>query len=111
MFKFRRARAARLAVLASAVAAPGMAAADDSPGRQIFVEGAGGLPPCALCHVLADAGATGEIGPDLDQLRPDPAKIRAAVQDGVGVMPPFGEVLSGEAVDAVVEYVAKAVGG
>ena len=105
---FRGAGAAGL-VTAGLAAAAGTALAGEAPGKRIFNEGGGGLPPCALCHVLADAGATGGIGPDLDQLRPDADRIRAAVVEGVGVMPPFGEVLSEEEIEAVVEYVATAV--
>jgi cytochrome c6 len=90
--------------------AHGPTPADEAVGKQIFMEGAGGLPACAICHTLAAVGATGNIGPDLDQLRPEAEKIRAAVLDGVGVMPPFGEVLSAEEIDAVVEYVATALG-
>ena len=26
---------------------------------------------CATCHTLADAGATGSVGPNLDDLKPD----------------------------------------
>lgn len=110
MTTLRRARAAGILAIVLATA-PGWTVAEETLGKRIFVEGAGGLPPCALCHALVAAGATGNVGPDLDQLRPDAAKIRAAVQDGVGVMPPFGEVLGPEEIDAVVEYVATAVGG
>jgi mono/diheme cytochrome c family protein len=110
MASLRRACAAGIAGLVLLASSTGSAAADEALGRQIFVDGAGGLPPCALCHVLSAAGATGEIGPDLDQLRPDPEKIRAAVRDGVGVMPPFGEVLRPEEIDAVVAYVSAALG-
>lgn len=109
---FRPARLAGLVaagLVFGAAIVTGPAAADEAPGKRIFLEGAGDLPACALCHVLADAGATGEIGPDLDQLRPDAARIRAAVRDGLGVMPPFGEDLSEEELEAVVDYVAAAV--
>jgi cytochrome c6 len=109
MTTLRRACAAGIAGIVLTTA-PGWTAADEALGRRIFVEGAGGLPPCALCHVLAAAGSAGNIGPDLDQLRPEPEKIRAAVRDGVGVMPPFGEVLSSDEIDAVVAYVSAALG-
>lgn len=106
MKSLRRACAAGIAGFALSVPA----IADDAPGKRIFMEGAGGLPPCALCHTLAAAGTTGSIGPDLDQLGPDAEKIRAAVRDGVGVMPPFGEALSPDEIEAVVEYVETALG-
>ncbi|HET7408727.1 MAG TPA: cytochrome c [Paracoccaceae bacterium] len=106
---FRRARAAGLVAAGLGAVAAGTAMGDEALGERIFMEGAGGLPACALCHVLADAGATGAIGPDLDQLRPDADRIRAAVRDGVGIMPAFGEALSAEEIEAVVDYVANAV--
>jgi mono/diheme cytochrome c family protein len=65
--------------------------------------------PCALCHKLAAANATGEIGPNLDELKPNEEKVRRAVERGVGNMPPFGEVLSKEQIDAVTKFVADAV--
>ena len=76
-------------------------------GKQVFVEIA--QPPCAVCHALAAAGATGEVGPSLDELKPDEEKVRLAVQRGVGNMPPYGEILSEEQIDAVSKFVAKAV--
>ena len=66
-------------------------------------------PPCAVCHSLGAAGATGEVGPSLDELKPDEEKVRLAVQRGVGNMPPYGEILSEEQIDAVSKVVAKAV--
>lgn len=109
MASFRPACAAGIAGLALS-AAVGSAQADQALGKRIFMEGADGLPACAICHALAAADAAGTIGPDLDQLRPDEGKIRAAVQNGVGVMPPFGEVLGPDEIDAVVSYVAAALG-
>ena len=35
-------------------------------GKQIFTASA--QPPCASCHTLAEANATGTVGPDLDQV-------------------------------------------
>jgi mono/diheme cytochrome c family protein len=72
-------------------------------GRQVFTEIA--QPQCALCHTLADAEAAGEIGPVLDQLRPDFERVRKAVVDGIGPMQP-NEVLTDEEVDAVAYYVS-----
>ena len=76
-------------------------------GKQVFTTIS--QPPCGLCHKLAAADATGEIGPNLDELKPDEEKVRRAVERGVGNMPPFGEVLSKEQIDAVTKFVADAV--
>ena len=70
-------------------------------GKTIFF-GAGN---CADCHTLSDAGSTGEIGPNLNQLRPDMARIIYAVTNGIGVMPPYEEQLTIQEIEAVAYYV------
>ena len=42
---------------------------DATEGRRLFTQVA--VPPCALCHTLKDASAKAEIGPSLDELKPD----------------------------------------
>jgi mono/diheme cytochrome c family protein len=76
-------------------------------GKQVFTTIA--QPPCAVCHKLQAAGAVGEVGPSLDELKPTEEKIRLAVERGVGNMPPFDEVLTKEQIEAVTRFVAKAV--
>lgn len=51
-------------------------------GKQVFLEKA--EPLCALFHTLKAAGATGKIGPNLDDLKPDEEKVSNAVKNGVG---------------------------
>ena len=67
---------------------------------------------CGTCHVLKAAGATGDIGPDLDSLKPSEAQVRGVVIEGLGVMPAFGEegLLTSEEIDAVSYYVAHSSG-
>ncbi len=86
---------------------PPAGAQDERLGEQVFTEIA--QPPCRLCHRLAAAGAEGEIGPDLDELAPTKERVRMAVERGVGNMPPFGETLSKEQIEAVARYVAESV--
>jgi mono/diheme cytochrome c family protein len=76
-------------------------------GKKVFNEIA--QPQCALCHTLADAGATGAVGPVLDELRPTADRVRAAVINGIGPMPP-NSVLSKEQVEAVALYVSSVAG-
>lgn len=98
-----------LCVLALLLAAPALA--DDdllAQGRQVFLEQA--QPSCSLCHALREAGASGAVGPDLDQLRPDAARVESAVRNGLGVMPPFAESLSDEQIRAVAAYVSSVAG-
>ena len=46
---------------------------------------------CGTCHVLKAAGSTGDIGPDLDSLKPSEEQVKGVVTEGLGVMPAFGE--------------------
>ena len=90
---------------------PGSAQAEDDTlalGKSVFLELA--EPQCALCHTLADAGSSGDIGPDLDQLQPTEERVRAAVTQGIDVMPSYAELLSEEQLDAVAHYVATVAG-
>jgi len=98
-----------LVVVSLLVAVP--VGADDARlalGRQVFSEQA--QPSCSLCHSLREAGASGIIGPDLDQLKPSAERVAAAVQGGVGVMPSFAESLSAQQIEAVAHYVAQVAG-
>ncbi len=76
-------------------------------GRSLFTAEAS--PPCAVCHTLADAGASGSVGPDLDALKPSAERVTAAVRGGIGVMPAF-EALTEEQVSAISEYVSMVAG-
>lgn len=78
-------------------------------GKVVFTQKA--VPACAICHTMADAGATGGVGPDLDELRPDLAQVKKAMKEGVGAMPSFAATLSEEDMDAVATYVVHATGG
>ena len=67
---------------------------------------------CGACHVLKAAGSTGNIGPDLDSLKPSEEQVRDVVTQGFGVMPAFGEegLLTSEEIDAVSYYVTNSSG-
>jgi sulfite dehydrogenase len=107
-------RLARRAVLASVVlaafpaaAAPGDAA-ETALAKALFTKGA--VPPCALCHTLKDAGTSGAVGPVLDELQPDAARVVAALKNGIGAMPSYKATLSEAQIQALARYVAKASG-
>lgn len=72
-------------------------------GRAIFNERA--QPSCSTCHALEHAHATGAVGPDLDGLGPTLEQVKAAVQNGIGAMPSFGQSLTPEQVEDVAAYV------
>jgi cytochrome c oxidase subunit 2 len=77
-----------------------------------------GATACATCHTLADAGAKGQVGPDLGKVLKgkDAAFIKESILDPnkviaagfqPNVMPPnFGDTLSAEQVDALVKYLS-----
>jgi mono/diheme cytochrome c family protein len=65
---------------------------------------------CSSCHTLKAAGATGTIGPDLDQLRPSAATVAGIVRSGGGAMPSFSGKLSDAQISAVAAYVSGVAG-
>lgn len=93
-----------LAASASCAAEP----ADAEAGRALFLKGT--TPACAVCHTLADAGAAGTIGPNLNELKPDASRVSKAIRNGIGVMPAF-DALSDADVQILARYVSSATGG
>jgi mono/diheme cytochrome c family protein len=74
-------------------------------GKQVF-ESAG----CTSCHTLADANATGTVGPNLDDVKPSQDKVVERVTDGKGVMPSFKGQLTAQQIAAVAAYVSSVAG-
>ncbi len=66
---------------------------------------------CSACHTLADANATGTVGPNLDTLKPDYRRATTRVTLGKGAMPPFKGQLTDQKIADVAAYVVKATGG
>ena len=62
---------------------------------------------CGACHILKAAGSEGNIGPNLDILKPTEEQVKLIVTEGLGVMPAFGEegLLTPEEIDVVSYYV------
>jgi mono/diheme cytochrome c family protein len=73
-----------------------------SKGKEVFLEAGN----CAACHSLSDAGSMAEIGPNLNQIRPQLQTILMAVKNGIGVMPAMEGILSDEEIEAVAHYVS-----
>jgi mono/diheme cytochrome c family protein len=80
--------------------------AEQEHGRELFKE------RCATCHTLADAGAVGLVGPNLDTLRPAEELTLDAIENGrargQGQMP--SQLLTGPDARAVADYVALVAG-
>jgi mono/diheme cytochrome c family protein len=84
---------------------PGGGGGDAAAGKEVF-DSAG----CASCHTLADAGATGTVGPNLDEAKPPEALVVDRVTNGMGAMPSFSGQLSEQQIADVAAYVSSAAG-
>jgi cytochrome c6 len=60
---------------------------------------------CGVCHSLKAAGSDGQIGPNLDMLKPQIEQIVSVVTNGIGVMPPWGGILTKEEIESVAYFV------
>ena len=54
--------------------------------------------------------ATGNVGPNLDQLKPSKARVASQVETGGAIMPSFKGRLSPAQIQAVAGYVASVAG-
>lgn len=105
----RRSIGGALALLPFMIAGASLAGDDDERGRQLFTQTA--VPPCALCHVLSAAGASGDVGPSLDELKPDARRVFDAVKKGIGAMPAYKQTLSDDEITVLASYVARVSAG
>ena len=66
-------------VVATALAAGACGNDDgaDVDGKAVFLSAG-----CGSCHTRADAGTTGAVGPNLDELKPNALKVEVFVTDG-----------------------------
>jgi len=74
-------------------------------GKAVFAKAG-----CGGCHALKAAGSSGNIGPDLDQLKPSKARVAHQVEVGGGVMPAFKGQLTPAEIDAVATFVSSNAG-
>tara|TARA_B100002052_G_C15773025_1_gene547868 strand:+ start:63 stop:374 length:312 start_codon:yes stop_codon:yes gene_type:complete len=72
-------------------------------GKDIFLNS--GM--CGSCHSLKDAETNGNLGPNLNEIKPDIGRVINAVTNGIGVMPAFLGVLSDKEIKAVAYYVSE----
>jgi mono/diheme cytochrome c family protein len=79
---------------------------DSTAGRKVFLTAG-----CSGCHTLKDAGATGTVGPNLDQAKPPLSLVVLRVTKGRGAMPAFKGQLPDKQIADVAAYVVKATGG
>jgi mono/diheme cytochrome c family protein len=90
-------------------------------GKPVAATGGGGGPQptsgkdiftanCGSCHTLADAGTSGTVGPNLDQVKPSFARAQKQVTNGGGAMPAFKGTLTPDRIKAVAKYVSSVAG-
>ena len=60
---------------------------------------------CGVCHTLQASGSVGDIGHNLDQLKPSIDQIIYVVKNGMGVMQGWQGILTDEEIEAVAYYV------
>ena len=72
-------------------------------GKDVFLNAGN----CGSCHSLKDAGTAGNIGPNLNEIRPDIGRVVNSVTNGIGVMPSFLSILSEDEINAVAYYVSE----
>jgi cbb3-type cytochrome c oxidase subunit III len=90
---------------AEAAPAPSTGGSGAADGKAIFTSAG-----CVACHTLKDAGATGQVGPNLDQAKPDKALVVNRVTVGAPPMPAFKGQLSDDQIQAVADYVSSVAG-
>jgi mono/diheme cytochrome c family protein len=76
---------------------------DPADGSEVFASQA-----CGSCHVLADAGTSGTVGPNLDESQPPYDLVIDRVTNGSGAMPSFSDRLSEQQIQDVAAYVVQA---
>jgi mono/diheme cytochrome c family protein len=79
---------------------------DAAAGKTVFTDN------CGSCHTLADAGTSGNTGPNLDDLQPDFETVQQQVTSGGGAMPAFGDdgLLTDQQIADVSAYVSSVAG-
>src|SRR3954454_23766591 len=78
-------------------------AGDPAAGKQVFASAG-----CGGCHTLKDARSSGNVGPNLDDAKPDEDLIHTRVTQGKSPMPSFADQLSDKQIADVVAYVYSA---
>ena len=69
-------------------------------GKSVFTSAG-----CGSCHTLEAAGASGTVGPNLDDKKPSVDKVVERVTNGKGAMPSFKGQLTESQIRGVAAYV------
>ena len=80
-------------------------AGDAEAGSAVFASA-----NCGGCHTLADAGAGGTVGPNLDEAKPAESLVVDRVTNGKGAMPSFSGRLDEQQIADLAAYVSSVAG-
>ena len=101
--KLSAATALLTTILLLAAGCGGSGATSSAPGAKVFASAG-----CGGCHTLKAADAKGQVGPNLDELKPDESTVARQVRHGGNGMPAFGQKLSSQQIAQVASFVASA---
>jgi mono/diheme cytochrome c family protein len=76
---------------------------DPVAGKTVFT-----TKGCTACHTLKDAGATGTVGPNLNETHPTLGRAIDRLLNGKAAMPSFKSQLTTKQIADVAAYVVKA---
>jgi cytochrome c551 len=79
----------------------GEAAGDPAKGKQVFASAG-----CGSCHTFSEAGSSGSVGPNLDDLGPSFDTVVDQVTNGGGGMPAFKDQLTEQQIRDVAAFVS-----
>ncbi|HEY3961349.1 MAG TPA: c-type cytochrome [Gaiellaceae bacterium] len=94
------AKAAEQTTTAAQSTPPAAVQGDPVAGKHVFLSAG-----CTSCHTLKAANSHGNVGPNLDQLKPAYARIVTQVTNGGAVMPPFKSQLTTTQIQDVAAFV------
>jgi cytochrome c6 len=99
------------ALVASAIASPANVPGNPVAGKRLFVTNAY-IRPCGSCHTLKAAGSYGDLGPNLDKVKPSYAKAIRVITNGVSPtaryrtgMSAFGDVFSKKQIQDLAAFI------
>ncbi len=92
---------AAIALLAAGCGGNSATSASSSEGAKVFASAG-----CGSCHTLAAAKSNGQVGPNLDALKPTEDTVKRQVENGGAGMPSFRGHLSSKQIAQVASFVA-----
>ena len=99
---FRATAAIALALAPFVAGCGGSGGGSSSPGGKVFASAG-----CGSCHTLKAAGAKGQVGPNLDELKPDESTVEHQVRAGGNGMPSFSSKLSAREIGLMTQFVMR----